>query len=197
MYKIYLNEHLLLFCTPGELPSGIVSYSPEIETTKLLQKLQTAKKLAVITGDPREEFDRFASGFTVIEAAGGIVANDCGEVLMIYRNGRWDLPKGKMEPGEGTAACALREIHEECGVDGLTIERPLTETYHIYRLDGKWVLKRTHWFAAMQKGPCRLTPQAEEGITEVKWVDKKELGKYLTNTYPTIRDVFGMTITPL
>ena len=35
-----------------------------------------------------------------VRAAGGIVTDDAGNRLLIHRNGRWDLPKGKVEQGE-------------------------------------------------------------------------------------------------
>jgi 8-oxo-dGTP pyrophosphatase MutT (NUDIX family) len=52
----------------------------------------------------------------IIKAGGGIVVNEQNEVLLIYRRGKWDLPKGKLDDGETIEECALREVKEETGL---------------------------------------------------------------------------------
>lgn len=131
----------------------------------------------------------FSSAFKVIEAAGGLVKNKKGEYLFIFRNGKWDLPKGKIEKGEGIKQAAVREVEEECGVKKLKIVKELESTYHTYDQDGKAILKRTYWFEMSCEDDSKLVPQTEEGITEVKWLSKQELGQVLENTYESIKDV--------
>lgn len=93
------------------------------------------------------------------------------QVLLIFRKGVWDLPKGKKEPGEAIEACALREVTEETGIDTLTVEHFLTKTYHQYERDGKLYKKETHWFAMRAVAETNFTPQKEEGITKVQWIE--------------------------
>lgn len=135
---------------------------------------------------------RFAEEFTVIEAAGGVVMNPQGECLMIYRNERWDLPKGHLEAGESIAECAVREIAEETGVAGEVV-RPLCETWHAYffPLTERWELKRTYWYLLHTTATMPTTPQAEEGIVVAEWCDRTTAVAHLEASYPTIRSVFN------
>lgn len=135
-----------------------------------------------------KEWKLFCAKHLLIEAAGGLVRNSKGETLFIFRNGKWDLPKGKIETGEDTREAAMREVEEECGIGGLKIIRPLSETYHTYELKGRQVLKRTSWFE-MHSNDQKMKPQLEEGITEVKWIPEKETSGVLSNTYPSIIEV--------
>ncbi|HEY0031530.1 MAG TPA: NUDIX domain-containing protein [Bacteroidia bacterium] len=131
----------------------------------------------------------FSSAFKIIEAAGGLVKNKKGEYLFIFRNGKWDLPKGKVEKEEAIPMAAIREVEEECGVDQLKIVKELESSYHTYELDGKAVLKRTFWFEMDCDDSSQLVPQTEEGITEVKWLSKNELKKVYANTYESVKEV--------
>ena len=110
---------------------------------------------------------------------------------MIFRNGRWDLPKGHWEPGETIEECAVREVGEETGVRGVRIVRPLCETFHAYPMRGRWELKRTRWFEMRFDGSCALSPQREEGIERVVWCPPSELDGRLRATFPTIRRVMA------
>ena len=138
-----------------------------ISRAKILNFLESHNSVAVVSDDPDRAFAAFAAEFTPVEAAGGVVVNDCGEWLMIHRNGRWDLPKGHWEPGETIEECAVREVGEETGVRGVRIVRPLCETFHAYPMRGRWELKRTRWFEMRFDGACALSPQREEGIERV------------------------------
>lgn len=131
----------------------------------------------------------FSLAFKVIEAAGGLVKNKHGEYLFIFRNGKWDLPKGKIEKGEGIKEAALREVEEECGIGKLKIGKELESTYHTYELNGKSILKRTYWFEMSCEDESKLVPQTEEGITEVKWLSKNDLQQVIENTYESIKEV--------
>ena len=131
----------------------------------------------------------FSLSFKVIEAAGGLVKNSKGEYLFIFRNGKWDLPKGKIEKGEGIKVAAVREVEEECGISKLKILKELDSTYHVYHQDGKAILKRTYWFEMVCEDDSKLIPQEEEGITEVKWIAKKDFDQVNDNTYDSIKEV--------
>ena len=111
----------------------------------------------------------------------------CIRDRFIYRNGKWDLPKGKLEINESIPECAVREVEEECGISLLTITKELPATYHTYRQSGKNLLKITYWFLMDCKDESNLTPQTEEGIELVEWKNQKEVQLALENTYPNIK----------
>ncbi|MGQ0829546.1 MAG: NUDIX hydrolase, partial [Bacteroidota bacterium] len=120
-------------------------------------------------------FRYFTSMFCIIEAAGGLVKNKKEEWLFIFRNNKWDLPKGKIEKKESIKTTAIREVEEECGIKGLTILKELPTTYHTYYLEEKAILKPTYWFEMYCNDTSKLKPQTEEGITDVKWLSKNDL----------------------
>lgn len=121
-----------------------------------------------------------------ITAAGGIVENEQGQILMIFRRGKWDLPKGKLDDGETIEECAVREVEEETGLRNIQPGELIDITTHAYTEHGKDIVKETHWFAMKVVGDQQLTPQTEEDITAIKWVKENELSEYLSNTYPNI-----------
>ncbi len=131
----------------------------------------------------------FFKHFLLIEAAGGIVQNNKKELLFIYRLGKWDLPKGKMEKGENPDECALREVEEETGVTNLTLKKKIGETYHTYDEFGKHILKTTHWYYMTCPAAQNLVPQTEEDITAIKWVPTRDIKEPMANTYPSIKDI--------
>lgn len=161
----------------------------KIGRAKVLKILENHNALAVLSPDPAAAFKAFAADFVRVEAAGGVVVDDCGACLMILRNGRWDLPKGHWEPGETIEECAVREVGEETGVHGVRIVRSLCQTLHAYSMRGRWELKCTHWFAMRMDGHCALRPQREEGIERVIWCPSSQLNERLQTTFPTIRRV--------
>lgn len=130
--------------------------------------------------------------FIFIEAAGGLVINERDEILLIERNVVWDLPKGKVDPGELVKQAAMREVEEECGVKNLSTEKKIAETYHTYPLGNETVLKKTHWYLMRYSGSDKLVPQLEEGITQAVWVNPTDISNHLKNTYPSIVDVFRL-----
>ncbi|MEF9950565.1 MAG: NUDIX domain-containing protein [Mucinivorans sp.] len=125
---------------------------------------------------------------TTIKAGGGVVINPKGEILMIFRRGHWDLPKGKLEEGESIECCALREVEEECGIGDLILGRFICITEHNYTEHGCDLIKQTHWFAMQGEG--LLTPQLSEDITRACWVDPAEVPVFLEQSYPSIAEVF-------
>ena len=133
-----------------------------------------------------DNWESFCADYILIEAAGGLVYNLDNQLLMIFRNGKWDLPKGKLEVGENIKECAIREVEEECGISGLSISKPLQDTYHTYAINEQKILKRTYWFEMKTNFKGGLLPQTEEGITKVVWVDKQDIAEKLENSYGNI-----------
>jgi 8-oxo-dGTP pyrophosphatase MutT (NUDIX family) len=127
--------------------------------------------------------------FVLVQAGGGLVRNGEDKYLFMLRRGFWDLPKGKLDPGETIEHCAIREVIEETGIEGVILQGPLLITYHTYDESGKHILKETHWFRMTAPAPGELMPQLEEQITELRWVDVPGMQELLRNTFPSIRDV--------
>jgi len=121
-----------------------------------------------------------------IIAAGGIVKNSNNDILFIYRNGFWDLPKGKVELNEDIANTAVREVMEETGMVNATLGKTLKTTFHTYKEANYLVLKETRWYE-MFSDDTALTPQIEEGITDLKWVPQAMLQYYIDRSYPNIK----------
>ena len=147
-----------------------------------------------INNEPKiitDNWKEFCSNFNIIEAAGGLVYSDDNQLLMIFRNDKWDLPKGKLEVGENINECAIREVKEECGVDNLVIIKPLKDTYHTYEMNGFAILKRTYWFKMKTDFTTNLIPQLEEGITKVEWISKEDISTRLKNSYGNIIELFA------
>ncbi|HYG52068.1 MAG TPA: NUDIX domain-containing protein [Flavobacteriales bacterium] len=129
----------------------------------------------------------FIKKMKVIKAGGGLVLNKKHEMLFIFRRGKWDLPKGKLDKGEKIDECALREVKEECGITALKLGRKLTDTYHIYFMNDKPVLKITSWYLMHLTKPEKLVPQAEEDITDLRFFSKKQFSQRVKQkTYPLI-----------
>lgn len=124
---------------------------------------------------------------TIIHAAGGLVREPGGKVLMIFRNGIWDLPKGKAEAGETSERTALREVTEETGASPLTLGRPIATTYHCYLGEDKApLLKQTMWYSMSVPETCPLKPQMEEGISQALWLSPNEVAIRRDQTYPSL-----------
>ena len=122
-------------------------------------------------------------------AAGGLVINERGAVLFMFRRGKWDLPKGKLDPGETLEECALREVEEETGVGKLELRKFLLQTLHEYEELGKVIQKKTHWFLMTTTSHQSLVPQTEEDITDLQWIAQDDFDVVLRNTYPAIVEV--------
>lgn len=130
----------------------------------------------------------------VIVAGGGLLLNEHHELLMIFRRGCWDLPKGKLDNGETIEACALREVEEETGVSNLVSGGLLGITRHQYfdPYIKEEVIKETHWYAMNVMGRPALIPQTEEDITDIRWVPLQEVPALLENSFDTIREITGL-----
>lgn len=130
----------------------------------------------------------------VIIAGGGLLLNENNELLMIFRRGFWDLPKGKLDDGETIEACALREVEEETGVGNLVSGGLLGITRHQYfdPYIKEEVIKETHWYSMNVKGSPALIPQTEEDITDIRWVPLQDVPALLENSFDTIREITGL-----
>lgn len=190
MYKVCFEDSVLSFAADAGDPGQwhVLAGLPD-SIAKVLENLELYKRVRIKTEAPGEAFADFCGRFAPARAAGGLVRNSRGDALMIFRNGRWDLPKGHVEQGETLEECALREVKEECGVSGLRLCGPITETIHFYNMYDRWTIKRTAWFSMRCDGEV-LTPQSEEGIMAARWVPYGELEQRLEDSYPTIREVF-------
>lgn len=157
-----------------------------------LESDATVLEVCVFSYRPAEAFEAFLAQMPMIDAAGGIVWQE-NRVLFIFRHGLWDLPKGKIEPGEAPDVAALREVEEECGIQGLRLGEFLGFTYHAYRYKENMVIKRTFWYGMRSDFNGILVPQTEEGITEVRWIAYEDWENTVyTNTYTTIRSLLQM-----
>lgn len=141
----------------------------------------------IVIIDSAADFEAYKSDKKIIEAAGGLVFNNQQELLMIFRRGFWDLPKGKVDKGETLDQCAVREVMEETGLQNIQLDEFLTTTYHTYQQNGDTILKPSHWFKMLSTFAETLVPQTEEDITEIKWVSKKEAEQLKELMYPTIK----------
>lgn len=193
IYKIYMNQSLLI------LADFAPSFKGDIQSIGLqdidLEKLfnnsikNTKNTYLFVHPDVREVFKTILSTVKIIRAAGGLVKNGAGDYLFIYRLGKWDLPKGKVEEGEKMKNAGLREVEEECGIEIDYLGKKIATTYHTYNMRGKFVLKQTKWYEMGVNKVPTLTPQVEEDITEATWLSKKDLDKVYKNTYPLIKDI--------
>ena len=131
----------------------------------------------------------FQTLFEVRRAAGGLVVNGEGNCLFIRRQGKWDIPKGHIEPGEQSRECAVREVTEECGIGGLEIEKPICTTYHTYYIGSQPILKSTDWYLMRCGNNIKTTPQTEEDITEAVWVAPADIDNLLKDSFSSIPEV--------
>lgn len=197
--KIYFNDKPLFLCD---------SIDPELEpyrhhddavfiddfnvhTVKsMIHEMELAKIHAGIFLHPDLEALKkaFWKKFTIVQAGGGLVLNPAGDMLLIFRRGKWDLPKGKLDPGETIEHCALREVREETGLKDVKAKGFLLTTYHTYHESGKFILKESHWYK-MHTANTSLVPQTEEDISQALWAGTKKVDEALKNSFPSIVDV--------
>ncbi|MBK0378934.1 NUDIX hydrolase [Mucilaginibacter segetis] len=192
-YRIYINEKVILITTAlPDKPEKYQAIDAEHFDLKIIYSWvikHSASFFYVLCDDAKAYMKSVMKNITLIEAAGGLVQNEAGKYLFIFRNDKWDLPKGKIEKGEKTKVAAVREVEEECGIKVSRLDEKICKTYHTYIYKGRVVLKKTHWFMMQHKGKAKLVPQTEEGITDVQWFAKPQVNYILQNTFPSIIDV--------
>jgi len=216
MQRLYVNDTPVIL-HPKEKPINFADYEYQVDATALQSldgiKLkddvlvvgaseqyikscidsfskQRVKKLDSITFlvEDLEEVEKFIKGqFKIIKAAGGVVEKD-RKILLIYRLGKWDLPKGKLNKKEGPKEGAVREVEEECNIR-VSLHEKVCDTWHTYTRNGKKILKKTHWYRMGCIDDVDLSPQLEEDITEVRWMPREEVIPALYNSYNSIREV--------
>jgi ADP-ribose pyrophosphatase YjhB (NUDIX family) len=192
MYKVFVNDKpiILTDSLPKENKYKVYLFKNLI-VSEILDKLtsNSINGILIFCNNLELSKELFFKNFKTISAAGGLVLNPKKELLFIYRNNSWDLPKGCIENGESIETAAIREVEEECGIFNLKLIKPLTTTYHIYNRNGI-TLKETHWFLMTSDYNKELVPQIEEGITEVIFKNKKAVNKALKNSYANIKLVY-------
>lgn len=150
--------------------------------------------LMVITDNEDETFKKFCKDYQRITAGGGLVYNRKQELLLIFRQGKWDLPKGKKDKGEEIEETAVREVQEECGLGEIELGDFIAKSYHTYFMDGQRVLKTTHWYEMKVKETSEMEPQLEENITDLKFFPLSELNIETLDTYNSIRDILSTNL---
>jgi ADP-ribose pyrophosphatase YjhB (NUDIX family) len=197
---IYFNEKPVYLCDEISDELNELMHHPdavfidELSTPAINSLLHEIKKedfhAGIIWNADLEKLKKaFFKHFVIVEAAGGIVQNEKKEILFIFRRGKWDLPKGKMEKKELAEECAQREITEETGVSGLVLKKKVGETYHTYDEYGKHILKISHWFYYTCLKDQQLIPQTEEDITETRWIKTKDIKEPMSNSYENIKAI--------
>ncbi len=194
MYKVFVKDApLVLTSKLSETVNGnyFLLNSEAIQDaidSLIKKKLQEAY---IYHPNTEEILKKFTKKIPLEVAAGGVVTNKEGKVLFIFRNNKWDLPKGKLDKGETIEECALREVEEETGVKGLKIENFLKTTYHIFKKNGAYHLKEVHWYAMKTNFKGKLVGQKSEGIEKAKWKGPKKIQKALENSYTNIKTLFS------
>jgi 8-oxo-dGTP pyrophosphatase MutT (NUDIX family) len=198
MYKVFFNDRALFltddFSSNFKTQFGLFfKYKEEEDLNEIIDiygSISRITSLYIFHYDIDKLREDFRKCFKNIDAAGGVVRNKRGEYLLIYRRGKWDLPKGKLDNGENYQQAALREVEEETGLSHLELERPLMSTYHTYPLKGKTVLKKTYWFSMYYGADDTPVPETEEDIEEARWFSPETLDEPFKNTFPLVIDVF-------
>ncbi len=200
MYTIFINDRPFIITADRDYlindRSLLHYYSDDLAAiTKMsLDFLNSNKSKGLVLHASNEvkAFETFSSNYIIVEAAGGVVENELSQLLMIYRKGRWDLPKGRIEKEETEALAARREVMEECGLVNVELRSKLTTTYHTFFMPQRNVLKISHWYNMFCPSTDKLKPQTEEDITEIKWYVKSLLDVKKLDTYNSIHQVLEL-----
>ncbi|MGC6429980.1 MAG: NUDIX hydrolase [Jejuia sp.] len=190
MYKIFVGDKPIILSTKPIKEVGAKNYKlKRVFLRNVVRKLNdsSVQKVYLVHKNEEKLLKKFLKKAPNVVAGGGKVYNAEGKVLFIFRNGKWDLPKGKIEKKESIEETAIREVEEETGVTGLKIVKPLETTYHIFKRRGRYRIKITYWFEMKTKFDGKLYPQEKEGISKVKWLGKKKIKKALQNSYANIK----------
>ncbi len=190
MYKIFVGDKPIILTTVVEQETNFKNYLLNtVNIGKVIKELNTTKleEVRLIHKNGEKLLKKFLKKLPNVVAGGGKVYNGNNEILFIYRNDKWDLPKGKIEGNESIEKTAIREVTEETGVAGLKITKPLETTYHIFKRNGNHKIKVTYWFEMKTSFEGNLYAQEEEGITKVEWLNQEQVFDALTNSYANIK----------
>lgn len=194
MYNIYINE--IRLTVTENVPNSPENYNlleeKDFDILDFYKKLNEGLLVSdqlIIVPNTAAWLEKQQSKLQSIDAAGGLVKNADGAYLFIFRRGKWDLPKGKIDEGERVEHAAVREVEEECGVKVAELGDLITSTYHIYPYQDGLAFKKTYWFSMKVAGVPSLLPQTEEDITEAAWLKPNELEKVKANTFPLILEI--------
>jgi 8-oxo-dGTP pyrophosphatase MutT (NUDIX family) len=200
MYKVHFeNRFIIISSEPDRLQKyGLFhKFHDTDELYKLISSFQTDKGITSINiygPDIKFIWKIFRIYFTEVEAAGGLVKHKSGRYLFIEKNGKWDLPKGHIEHAESPEVCAVREVHEECGISNHKIINPLEPSYHTYMWEGISYLKKTHWFLMSYDEEIIFSPQTEEGITKVEWLLPDEISLIKSLAWVSLTDLINLSV---
>jgi ADP-ribose pyrophosphatase YjhB (NUDIX family) len=192
MYKVFVNEKPIIITSSSQKENNFPVYIlKNIVLDEIIHKLRNEiiDGVYLYTPDLESGWNYFLTQIKVVPAAGGLVKNNKNDILFIYRNNIWDLPKGRIEKNESIETAAIREVEEECSIFNLTIEKQLITTYHIY-FQNKNKLKLTYWFLMNSNYDKPLIPQIEEGITKVEFIKEESIDTILKESYANIRFVY-------
>jgi len=210
MYRIYLKKRSFILTSASldrlseRFPNAPV-YHYDGNSEYIQAFIKTAKKIRLSDGIKPKEIilrhedadrlrDDFLNAHRIVEAAGGVVFNPKNEILFIYRRGHWDLPKGKIDPGETKEEAAVREVLEETGLQSVQRHELIHTSYHTYK-NGHNIrcLKPTYWYK-MTTQHTDLRLQHEEDIEAAEWLTAQDFLAQNRITYGAIRDVIEMTL---
>ena len=197
MYRIFHGKHRIYLSSDE---NDIERYKPDFVFKKpkeeqIKEALKVAKKATkplkiLLLGNPDKILKRVILEFKYKIAGGGIVENTKGQILLMKRLGKWDLPKGKVEKYETLEDGGKREVKEETGVKKINVGKLVGITYHVFKRNNRYQLKESHWFHMTSTYEGDLVPETKEGITKAVWKDKKKALKAMENTYPNIAYLF-------
>jgi 8-oxo-dGTP pyrophosphatase MutT (NUDIX family) len=193
MYKVFVNDKPLFLTNEIKKETDFKLFLLESADIKQIiinffqNKIQEAY---LYHPDEKEIMKTLKAKIPVSKAGGGLVYNKHGHILFIFRNGRWDLPKGGTEKGETIEETSMREVEEETGVKNLVIGEKLQKTYHIFKRNGVYKLKITQWFEMHTDHSETPIGQIEEGIEKVAWLNPEEVKEALNNSYENIKLLF-------
>ena len=193
MYKVFVNDIPIILSTQENIGKEYTSLPiKEVKLKRIIKQIEKGELFYINLYHKKEEklLKHLKKKLKTIVAGGGLVYNDRGEILFIYRKKRWDLPKGKADDGEKIEWTAMREVEEETGVKELKINRFLQTTYHIQKRNGEYKLKETHWFEMHTGYGGELVPEESEGITKAVWKNFEKSQKALQKSYENIKLLF-------
>ncbi len=187
MYKVFVNRlSIVLTSDKKYLDNSATFLLSSISIKEIVKKLKIYDEIFLYHPNKKKLLKEFKKGVKTIVAAGGIVKNKENQILFIYRKGKWDLPKGKIEKNEKIDEGALREVIEETGIKKVKIDRFFDTTYHIIKNQKQYFLKETHWYKMKSNYTGKLKPQKSEGIRSVRWKKIKEAKEIKKKTFRNI-----------